>query len=151
MALNIKVMAKELDEGKPDPVLLSSGSKISRTEWGFRAEKAGKLMVELKWDLVGVIVGETRICAGQARLCINLYPQEAVEKIQVSVSVDEGFEDWKLFNETLAEVFPGFDKDWAVKCLFEEASELADLAPAYSANPTIIWERSGEIIDSFPA
>jgi hypothetical protein len=132
-----KPKTKRKSRRNVDGIIILSGSRIGRNAAGFQFETEDKIIGELKWNQVSTIFGSTRICDQVAKLCLGFSVEDDEKWTVQMVFVEDGL----LSNDVLLEIFPGFDKDWAAKVAFDEAAELADLAPHYYANITEIWRR----------
>ena len=129
---------------KADCISVPPGSELTINASGLSVEHKKKAVAELKWDDVQTIFGFTRIDDGNARLCLHFVLPNHEKGTEYGLFVADDVKGWEQLHKSLCKKFPNLNKEWAKSAFFEEASELADLAPTYVANPVKVWERQDQ-------
>jgi hypothetical protein len=127
-----------------DSIVVPKGSMLVGNASGFPVKNQQTTIAEVSWDQVQAIFAYTRICDGLARLSLQFFLPDDNEGNEHSLMIDDSVEGWERLKASLSEAFPTLNKEWENMAAFEEASELADLAPKYVANVNEVWRRDRE-------
>ena len=108
---------------------------------GFQVRDGANIIADVRWDQVQVVLAYTRYIDGAGTLCLAFGLPPKPNGNEVQIVVNDSVTGWSSLASHLNSVFPSLDKDWAEKATLEDA-DLADIAPAFTANHVEVWRRA---------